>query len=105
MRVMNVDELMAEMGWVRRLARGLLRDSAAANDIAQDAWLVASEHAPEDDRPLRPWLHRVVLNLVRMRRRSETRRVAREQATGEPDAAVPSADELIGRVRDPARAG
>jgi RNA polymerase sigma factor (sigma-70 family) len=97
MRAMNVDELMAEMGWVRRLARGLLRDSAAADDIAQDAWLVASERAPEDDRPLRPWLHRVVLNLVRMRSRSETRRDAREQASGE-ERAMPSSEELLERV-------
>jgi RNA polymerase sigma-70 factor (ECF subfamily) len=97
MRVMQVDELMAEMDWVRRLARGLLRDSAAADDIAQDAWLVASERAPEDDRPLRPWLHRVVLNLVRMRRRSDTRRDERELASGE-DRAMPSSEELLARV-------
>lgn len=97
MRAMQVDELMAEMGWVRRLARGLLRDGDAANDIAQDAWLVASEHAPEDGRPLRPWLHRVVTNLVRMRRRTETRRAARELGSGD-ERAVPSAEELLERV-------
>ena len=97
MRAMQVDELMAEMGWVRRLARGLLRDGEAADDIAQDAWLVASARAPEDGRPLRPWLHRVVLNLVRMRRRGDARREARELASGD-DRAVPSSEELLERV-------
>ncbi|HET9991603.1 MAG TPA: sigma-70 family RNA polymerase sigma factor, partial [Kofleriaceae bacterium] len=95
---MNVDELMAEMAWVRRLAHGLLRDGDAADDIAQDAWLAASEHAPEDGRPLRPWLHRVVLNLVRMRARGDRRRSARELAGGEPPASS-TADELLAQVQ------
>ncbi|MEP6859644.1 MAG: sigma-70 family RNA polymerase sigma factor [Deltaproteobacteria bacterium] len=97
MQAMQVDELMAEMGWVRRLARGLLRDGDAADDIAQDAWLVASARAPEDGRPLRPWLHRVVVNLVRMRRRGDSRREARELASGD-DRAVPSSEQLLERI-------
>ncbi|HEY4182175.1 MAG TPA: sigma-70 family RNA polymerase sigma factor [Kofleriaceae bacterium] len=92
---MNVDELMAEMTWVRRLARGLVGQEAG-DDIAQDAYLVASERAPGDGRPLRPWLHRVVTNLVRMRHRSAVRRDAREKRT-ETDS-VPTPDELLERV-------
>src|SRR5664279_3035506 len=95
MQAMNVDELMTEMGWVRRLARSLVGPEAA-DDIAQDAYLVASEHAPEDGRPLRPWLHRVVTNLARMRHRSATRRTAREQ--GIVASAVATPDELVERV-------
>ena len=97
MHAMKVEQLMAEMGWVRRLARGLLRDGDAADDIAQDAWLAASEQAPDDGRPLRPWLHRVVLNLVRVRARGDGRRAARELAGGEA-VATPHADELLARV-------
>jgi DNA-directed RNA polymerase specialized sigma24 family protein len=52
MRV-DVNELMGEMGWVRQLARSLLRDGDAANDVAQEAFLVANQHPPEDGRPLR----------------------------------------------------
>ncbi|MEO8706023.1 MAG: sigma-70 family RNA polymerase sigma factor [Kofleriaceae bacterium] len=91
---MNVDELMTEMTWLRRLARGLV-DPDAADDIAQDAYLVASEHAPTDGRPLRPWLHRVVTNLVRMRHRSTTRREARER-NGSTAVATPA--ELVEQV-------
>ena len=91
----NVDELMAEMGWVRRLARGLLRDADAADDVAQEAWLVANEHPP-GDRPLRPWLHRVVLNLVRMRSRGDVRRITRELAS--ESNAMPTSAELLERV-------
>jgi RNA polymerase sigma-70 factor (ECF subfamily) len=91
----DVNELMSEMGWVRRLAQSLLRDPSAADDIAQEAWLVANARSP-DDRPLRPWLHRVVLNLVRMRARSTTRRSARELAL-EPER-MPTSTELLERV-------
>ncbi len=88
---------LADMAWVRQLARALVRDDAAADDIAQDALLVATAKAPSD-RPLRPWLHRVMLNLVRMRARSDTRRDAREatMADGASQSATP--EELVARV-------
>ncbi len=91
----DVDQLMSEMGWVRRLARGLLNDADAAEDIAQETWLVANQHAPEKDRPIRPWLHRVVVNLVRMRARSDARRSRRELADDTP---IPTSDQLLERV-------
>ncbi|HEY4055107.1 MAG TPA: sigma-70 family RNA polymerase sigma factor [Kofleriaceae bacterium] len=92
---MNVEDLMAEMTWVRRLARSLVGPEAG-DDVAQDAYLVASERGPGDGRPLRPWLHRVVTNLVRMRHRGSVRRDAREQQT--QTNSVPTPDELLERV-------
>ncbi len=80
------------------LAYALLRDNAAADDVAQDAWLVAAERAPRDGRPLRPWLHRVVVNLVRMRGRGAERRRAREVAIGDTAPGVPTSEELVERV-------
>ncbi|HEY6033738.1 MAG TPA: sigma-70 family RNA polymerase sigma factor, partial [Kofleriaceae bacterium] len=85
------------MAWVRRLARALLRDEAAAEDIAQDTWIVAAEQQPETDRPLRPWLARVVGNLVHTRRRSQARRHAREIAV-EDARSVFTPAELVERV-------
>ncbi|MEO6772628.1 MAG: sigma-70 family RNA polymerase sigma factor [Kofleriaceae bacterium] len=93
----RLDRVLAEMGWVRRLAGVLARDEIAAEDVAQEAWLVAAEHAPDDERPLRPWLARVVHNLVRMRHRGATRRAAREQAAM-PPAAQPTPHDLLERV-------
>ncbi|MBA3538226.1 MAG: hypothetical protein H0T79_01235, partial [Deltaproteobacteria bacterium] len=55
-RIPTSEQLMAEMAWVRRLARALVRDDAAADDVAQDAFLVATAQQPAEDRPLRPWL-------------------------------------------------
>lgn len=92
----RLDELMDEIGWVRRLARALVKDAAVADDVAQDAWLLAMRHPPADARPLRPWLKRVVLNVARMRYRTAHRRDAREAAT-EPEG-VPTPGELVERV-------
>jgi len=92
----RLDELLAEVGWVRRLARVLVRDVAVADDVAQDAWLLAIQHAPTDARPLRPWLRRVVLNVVRMRHRSTSRRDAREAAIEQAD--VPTPADLVEHV-------
>ncbi|MEO8701498.1 MAG: sigma-70 family RNA polymerase sigma factor [Kofleriaceae bacterium] len=92
---MDLEHLTKEMGWVRRLAGAIVKDDTLADDVAQEAWLVAQEHAP-DDRPLRPWLHRVVVNLARMRGRSGTRRRVREQAIDVSEVTTPA--ELVERV-------
>lgn len=94
----EIETLMAELSWLKRLASALVRDEGDASDLVQDTWLVAAEHAPTDGRPLKPWLSRVALNLVRMRSRSSTRRRAREAAL-EPSEASPTPDELVGRLR------
>ncbi|HEY4242579.1 MAG TPA: sigma-70 family RNA polymerase sigma factor [Kofleriaceae bacterium] len=95
---MELEKLMSELSWLERLARALVRDESDARDLVQDTWLVAAEHAPTDGRPLKPWLSRVALNLVRMRSRASTRRLAREAAV-EPSAESPTPDELVSRVR------
>jgi RNA polymerase sigma-70 factor, ECF subfamily len=93
----RLDRVLAEMEWVRRLAGALARDEIAADDVAQEAWLVATEHAPDDERAIRPWLARVVHNLVRMRHRGASRREARELASATP-ADHPTPRELLERV-------
>ncbi len=92
----DMHELGSELAWVRRLAFALVRDAAAAEDISQEAWLAAHAHAPAD-RPLRPWLGTVVRNLVRMRLRSDARRLRREAAVTD-ETPPPTADELVDRV-------
>lgn len=87
---------MVELGWVRRLARALLDDHAAADDIAQETWLVAASRKPDEHRPLGPWLARVVRNLAHTRRRSEARRDRREAVYEGQAVATP--EELIDRV-------
>jgi RNA polymerase sigma-70 factor (ECF subfamily) len=92
-------KLMGAHGaWLRRLALGLLRDPAAADDVVQDTWEVALRRPPRHSGSLRAWLGRIVSNNVRNRARTAVRRQAREQATA-PDAdTAPSADEIAGAV-------
>jgi RNA polymerase sigma-70 factor (ECF subfamily) len=93
---LRLEQLTNELAWMRRLAFALVRDPDLADDISHDAWLAARERIP-DDRPLRPWLSRVVLNVVRMRSRTDSRRTLRELAVP-PAAATPTAAELVDRV-------
>ncbi|MBZ0153516.1 MAG: hypothetical protein K8J09_18480, partial [Planctomycetes bacterium] len=37
---------LAEMAWVRALARSLLHDPSLADDVAQDTWLAAQTSPP-----------------------------------------------------------
>ncbi len=91
------EELPLHAEWVRRLARGLVRDGASADDLAQDVALAAlrSEHAIRG--PLRPWLSRVTLNLARKSFRSAATRDRgeREAARGEASAAQDDASERL----------
>jgi RNA polymerase sigma factor (sigma-70 family) len=89
---------LTEMAWVRQLARALLHDDATADDIAQDAYVIAAAKAPAD-RPIRPWLSRVVLNLVRMRARGSKRSDARESVVAEVAAPPTTPEELVARVQ------
>ena len=91
--------LMAEMAWMRRLARALLKGIDGADDLVQDTWLAASgTTTPSDRRALRPWLARVAINLVRSERRSQTRRTAREHASVEAVDPVRTPEDLLQRV-------
>lgn len=74
----HLDALLAEAGWVLKLAKRLARDQAAAEDIAQSTLALALEKRPPADGGLRPWLAKVAGRLARHRVRSETRRAARE---------------------------
>jgi RNA polymerase sigma-70 factor, ECF subfamily len=73
-------------------------DRAAAEDIAQEAFLAALRALDRFDRrrPLRPWLHRIVVNrsIDHARARALRAEVGAE-AGGEPEAAA-SADALDG---------
>ncbi|MGE0547840.1 MAG: sigma-70 family RNA polymerase sigma factor [Kofleriaceae bacterium] len=93
---LRLEQLTAELAWMRRLAYALVKDSDVADDVSHDAWLAAHDAIP-DDRPLRPWLSRVVLNVVRMRSRSHGRRVARETTLPEPSL-MPSPEQLVDRL-------
>jgi RNA polymerase sigma-70 factor (ECF subfamily) len=74
----DCEALLASADWVRALARQLLADAQAAEDLAQDALAAALVRPPPLDRPLRGWLAGVVRNLVRQGKRDAGNRRARE---------------------------
>lgn len=91
-------ELRDHAAWARGLARSLVRDDATADDVVQDTWVAAMEHPPDRDRPLRPWLSRVLRNFAFRSRRGDARRRAREEAAAPAERAVPSPAEVAERV-------
>ncbi len=93
----DVTALLAEAAWLTRLARSLV-GSDDADDVVQETYAAALRTPPDPDLPARPWLRRVMVNVVRMRHRGRVRRDTREQASmiAEP---VPSPEQLLVRAR------
>ena len=93
----ELESLLRDEGWVRQLARRLVRE-ADADDLVQEAWL-AARRAPAErggDHGRR-WLAAVLRNRVRQERRSGARRAERERAAARSEA-LPAADELLERL-------
>ena len=67
-------QLLAHAGWIRDLARGLVRDEAGAEDLAQDTLLVALRSAPRERASIRAWLAGIARRLAwnRLRTREST---------------------------------
>ncbi|MCA8953973.1 MAG: sigma-70 family RNA polymerase sigma factor, partial [Planctomycetes bacterium] len=89
--------LLRHTAWVRRLAGALVRDPAAADDVAQQALTVALERRPALQGPahLRGWLAGVLRTLARKGRTD-----ARERRLRELAAARPEADDAERHARD-----
>ena len=94
---LDPEALLAEVGWVRALAQRVVRDPDAADDLAQDAFLVALSAGDARPRSPRAWLHGVVRNLARTVRRSGERRERREGEVACREAG-PSTLELVERA-------
>jgi RNA polymerase sigma-70 factor (ECF subfamily) len=88
------EELLAQMGWVRALARSLLSDPSIAEDVAQDTWVAATERPPRarDGAGLKAWLASVTRTLARQSVRSTNRRTARERMAARPEATAPESN-------------
>ena len=67
------EDLLKHAAFVRALARSLLLDPHAADDVVQETWLRALEAPPRHAGNLRGWLSRVVSRQVFKRARSDWR--------------------------------
>lgn len=95
-----VEELFARH-WSAAYRAALLvtGDRAAAEDIAQEAFLAALRALPRFDarRPLRPWLHRIVVNrAIDFARARALRNEVGADAAGEPPAPPPVEHHAVG---------
>ena len=61
----DLEKLLAQRGWVRRLAASLVADAGLADDVAQESWLAALRHPPRHAQNLRSWLSTLVRNTAR----------------------------------------
>ncbi len=99
----RVEELLAQAGWVRALALRLARDPSRADDLAQQTLLTALQRRPDGERPLRPWLARVLARLHKNQARGEARLRRRERAAARPEGSSPGANELLEQLEEQQR--
>ncbi|MFN0006723.1 MAG: sigma-70 family RNA polymerase sigma factor [Planctomycetota bacterium] len=71
--------LLAESAWIQRLARSLVRDVGAADDLAQETLIEAVTRPPAHAAHPRGWLASVLRRRIGHRRREDSRRATREQ--------------------------
>lgn len=64
----RLEVLFREESWLQALARSLVRDNAAAQDLIQDVWTAALENPPEDTSRPRAWLSTVARRLASKRK-------------------------------------
>lgn len=81
---------------MRGLARSLVRDEHAAEDVAQEAWVTAMDQAPRKGFSLRAWLRGITRNHARGEVRGRQRRQRREQLAAKSESIPPG--EALERV-------
>ena len=96
---MDVRILLEHEHWIRALARSLLADHHLADDVTQQAMLVAIQSAPVHHAATRTWLRKLVRNLSLNLRRSECRRRRREQKVAAKEA-HPEAHVAVAELRE-----
>src|SRR5262245_55246863 len=81
--------------FVRALARRLLADEHAAEDVAQEACIAALESPPRSNEAVKAWLTQVVRNLSFNVLREKERRSRREETVARHEASEPDIDARI----------
>ncbi len=94
----DLKRLLAQAGWIRRLAANLIHDPGTADDVAQETLLAAMKESPEPKATRRGWLAGTVRNRAKARWRSEQRRAKRELAVGRKRGHAPSTADVAERV-------
>ena len=87
-------EILEHTGWLRTLARQLVRDPNTADDVVQSTLMAALEWEGVPRKGLRQWLSGVARNTAHQIRRGERRQKRRQTEAAAPEA-LPSAGEMV----------
>ena len=87
-----IEQLLAERQWLHALARSLVRDPSAADDLEQETWATSLERPPSSASSTRGWLATVARNRARDTHRRSTRRAKREAGAARPESLRSAAD-------------
>ncbi|HTF87948.1 MAG TPA: sigma-70 family RNA polymerase sigma factor [Planctomycetota bacterium] len=90
----EIERLLAHSEWLSGLARRLVRDPGAAEDLVQDTWHAALRSGQGKERG---WLATVISNLARARARGEVARRERERHFA-PSEDIEGPDQLVQRA-------
>lgn len=88
---------------VRRKLIALVRDEAAADDLAQDVFLRLYRNPPDDPAALGAWLHRVLTRIAYdyMDKKARERRLqSKQEMLYDMEASPPSGEEVVLRKLD-----
>lgn len=89
----ELEAILSDRAFLRRLARSLIADEHRAEDVVQEAWVRALERGPAEVGAARNWLARVVRNLASNQRGRELARPAVERRAALPEAAPAEEEE------------
>ena len=96
---LDYQELAKHTGWVHRLARELVRDRSTADELVQETWLAFLRNRPTTNRPLRPWLAKVLRSQAALFFRKNDGRGSREKSVARTEQ-LPSTYELLERAEN-----
>ena len=84
--------ILQHSGFIRSLARGLLRDQSLVDDVVQETLIKALEKGPRSKGALPGWLRIVTRNIAYKTYRATARRRAREEDAARPEAQSAAVD-------------
>lgn len=87
------ESLLQHRDFLRALARQLLHDEHAADDVVQESMMAVIANPPKTAEALRAWLAKVVVRRAANHKRGEARRSRRERESAKAEE-VPAADQV-----------
>ncbi len=89
---LDADLILQHSGFIRSLARGLLRDESLVDDVVQETLIKALEKGPRNKGALPAWLRTVTRNIAYKTYRGTARRRAREEEAAQPEGLAATVD-------------